>query len=50
MCEELLENCIEHIRKHSARYSELDIITEQSCESKGETTQKDIEDIDFVAG
>lgn len=39
VCEELVENCISQMRKHSARYSELDIITEQSCES-GETTRR----------
>ena len=39
VCEELVDNCLEQIRKHSARYSELDIITEMSCES-GETTKK----------
>ena len=39
VCEELVDNCLEQIRKHSARYSELDIITEMSCES-GETTRK----------
>lgn len=39
VCEELVENCLEQMRKHSARYSELDIITEQSCES-GETTMR----------
>lgn len=40
VCEELVDSCLEQMRKHSARYSQLDSITEVSQES-GETTRKD---------
>ena len=33
VCEEIVESCLEQIRKYSARYSELDVITERSGES-----------------
>ena len=33
VCEELVDTCLEQMRKHSARYSELDVITELSGES-----------------
>lgn len=33
VCEEIVETCLEQMRKYSARYSELDIITERSGES-----------------